>query len=392
MEAIPQCFVIWEQVAGIRAAIIAHRAYLILRAARRIPAHRHLPHDQFVTGVAFKLLQVHPAAASMTLRWLGLPVLMPSIPIVPLHIRGFSAGSYTGATVSLIAPLISSDFHCMVQLGAIAMAPAILIGLCRLVAQNTQAEGLPHRVALVHVAGDSLCSWTPGPAFAFLASAVHVSYLTGPLLRKGPNWLGMRKRNYGHLLTVPLPEGERTLQSLLCQEPSARPLADQIRVPLRLTSWLRRTSRVPLENIVALLHLPSAEMVQQISTVLPPTERNIPTTEEEAKTALLHNFSIHLSARAQDTTLEPIEIWLSQLARNLLQPMPLAELIMLLHAFIPQISYGTSARIAAEAKRSTITPGSTCTFTPSAKGPLHLHEFQLQHHAPSYRVLCSIQM
>lgn len=121
MEAIPQCYKIWEEVTGIRPATIAHRAYLTLRAARRLPAHRHLPHDQFITGVAFKLLQVHPAAASMTLRWLGLPVLLPTSPTVPLFIRGFSAGSYTGAAVSLVAPLISDGFHCVVQSGAIAM-------------------------------------------------------------------------------------------------------------------------------------------------------------------------------------------------------------------------------------------------------------------------------
>lgn len=146
-----------------------------------------------------------------------------------------------------------------------------------------------------------------------------VSYLTGPLLRKGPSWIGMC--NYCRLLNVSLPAGEQPLQTVLCQEPSARPLADQIRVPLRLTSWLRRTSRVPSGNIVALLQLSSAEMIQQVGAVLHSTARDVPAAEE-----------VRLSARAQDTSLAPMEEWLSQLARNLLQLSPLPELMILLRA------------------------------------------------------------
>lgn len=118
------------------------------------------------------------------------------------------------------------------------------------------------------------------------------SYLTG---RKGPSWIGMHKHNYCHLLNVSLPPGQQSLQPALCQEPP----------------FFKAISR---PNPTA----PAAH--QLVETDL----RVAPTTEEGAKKELLDNFRIHLSTRAQDTSLAPIEEWLSQLARNLLKPMPLA--------------------------------------------------------------------
>lgn len=71
MEAIPQCFKIWERVTGIRAATIA-QSYLTLGATRRIPAHCHLSHDNLsreLRSNCCRSIQLQPVCS--VLAWLG---------------------------------------------------------------------------------------------------------------------------------------------------------------------------------------------------------------------------------------------------------------------------------------------------------------------------------
>lgn len=100
---------LWEDVTGVPAGLTLHRTCLVLQHATRIAAHRLPPHPQFNTAVCYKLLQLHPSAAHLWLSWLGLKDLPPTVS-VPLVIRGFSAGSYTGAALAVTSTL---DFSVM---------------------------------------------------------------------------------------------------------------------------------------------------------------------------------------------------------------------------------------------------------------------------------------
>ena len=65
-----------------------------------------------------------------------------------LVIRGFSAGSYTGAVLSVLANALPVPWRIQVNLGAIAMPPAILAGLHAIEADHAD------RVRLVHLEKD----------------------------------------------------------------------------------------------------------------------------------------------------------------------------------------------------------------------------------------------
>ena len=150
----------WANVWLVDAHTILHRSTEVARAARRLAAHRLEPHAEFSAGVFWKVVAFHPDLARLLLSWFGL--CRPQTCTTNKLISGFSAGSYVGAAVALIASRISQSFRLHVTLGGIAMSQATLVHLCGLAALKCDTAP-QHHVRLVHFLTDKLCGWRPTP-------------------------------------------------------------------------------------------------------------------------------------------------------------------------------------------------------------------------------------
>lgn len=369
---------LWELLTGIKGTIILHRTCLVLRAARRLPVHRHRPRPQFVTAVAFKLLHLHPGGPLWWLRLMGLQIHQKDLGPTHLVIRGFSAGSYTGAAVCLIADAMSRDFVCTASIGAIAMAPTVLLGLCRLSRVPALPRRPPHIIRLTHFASDELCKWHPTALLLWLGHQLHLLYVEG----RPHNWGGKSMHNYVHLITETIPPGIFQVTQLATRFVEARPLRAQVQVPLRLTCWMRGADTIRLQDLTSLLRLDTPELIAALHDVATDLRRPAPEDEATAVDTVLAGFSIRLSSD-RTSRMAPVEQWLTAMARQLLAPLPLRELLVLLHAFIPQITYGSANRFDLLGKKSITCANSQITLTPTAIGQHGIREYSFQHHAPS---------
>ena len=59
----------WAEVCPVNAHTILHRSTEVVRAAKRLPAHRLEPHAEFSAGVFWKFLAFHPDPVSFLLSW-----------------------------------------------------------------------------------------------------------------------------------------------------------------------------------------------------------------------------------------------------------------------------------------------------------------------------------
>ena len=98
----------WAKVCPVDAHTILHRSTEVVRAARRLPADRLEPHAEFSAGVFWKFLASLTQSDSSCL---GLGCVDPRMFTTDKLTRGFSAGSYVGAAVALIACRISQSFR-----------------------------------------------------------------------------------------------------------------------------------------------------------------------------------------------------------------------------------------------------------------------------------------
>ena len=97
----------WAEVCPVDAHTILPRSTEVVRAAKRLPAHRLEP-AEFSASVFWKFLTFHPDPSQTPLVW---AVSTPGCSSTQIDIRGFSAGSYVGAAVALIAcriPVLSA--------------------------------------------------------------------------------------------------------------------------------------------------------------------------------------------------------------------------------------------------------------------------------------------
>ena len=223
---------LWEVLALGTSLNIYRQANFVLRAAQRLPAHRRLPHDIFLISASLRLLALHPSSLQV---FAG--ILYPTqlsvrqTKIVPqLVIRGFSAGSYTGAVLSLLANALPVPWCIQVNLGAIAMPPAILASLHAIEADPA------HRVRLVHLEKDQLCRWHP-PNVALACQLLPTTYFT-----HAPGWMRAPFHTYEHLVPLTLPLGSQDFLAVWRELPELLPYHFRIAVPLRLVNWMRMAS------------------------------------------------------------------------------------------------------------------------------------------------------
>ena len=94
----------WEALGYGCATTLYRRTQIVLEASRQGPAHRRVPHAAFLSGLWWKLLSFQPARILMRLPFLerigNSTITSKLCAPTKFHVEGFSAGSYTGATVA----------------------------------------------------------------------------------------------------------------------------------------------------------------------------------------------------------------------------------------------------------------------------------------------------
>ena len=317
---------LWEVLALGTSLNIYRQANFVLRAAQRLPAHRRLPHDIFLISASLRLLALHPSSLQVYAGMLyPTQLAIRQTKIVPqLVIRGFSAGSYTGAVLSLLANALPVPWRLQVNLGAIAMPPAILASLHSIEADHA------HRVRLVHLEKDQLCRWHP-PNVALACQLLPTTYFT-----HAPGWMRAPYHTYEHLVPLTLPLGSQDFLAVWREQPELLPYHFRIAVPLRLVTWMRMT------GITEKL---SPDALAEIMRHPDPTPLLLQTLKcndaADACKALLKELVLRPAWPDKQFPQATAKL-VQRLVSEYLAQVPLLELCSILVWFLPQVPRGTT--------------------------------------------------
>ena len=357
----------WEDLGYGKAAIIYQRTQLVLKAARLLPAHRRLPHQAFLSGLWWKLLSLQPLRLLAYLPGLG--CLRPDVQEDPIHftVNGFSAGSYTGAVIALAIRCLWPASQTTARLGAIAMPKSVFAALV------ATAEPDKRNYYLVHAAEDCLCDWKPTEEeFGMLQQSLHITYVT-----ESARWMGKQKHSYWHWLQCQLPAGQVSLTTLKLTHPEVVPRRDRIAAPMRLASWIRFETVMTSDDwegaislLVSNLHRSDQELLVLLQRCVAGQQIE---SMEEAHALLLKNFRVgrgNQSACAQ---------WLTEMARDLLAPIPFREVFVILALFLPQLTFVDEAATKKELWSSPTVRkfGLVVDVTPTATGLQGMREYRI---------------
>ena len=339
----------------------------MLKAARLLPAHRRLPHQAFLSGLWWKLLSLQPLRLLAYLPGLG--CLRPDVQEDPIHftVNGFSAGSYTGAVIALAIRCLWPASQTTARLGAIAMPKSVFAALV------ATAEPDKRNYYLVHAAEDCLCDWKPTEEeFGMLQQSLRITYVT-----ESARWMGKQKHSYWHWLQCQLPAGQVSLTTLKLTHPEVVPRRDRIAAPMRLASWIRFETVMTSDDwegaislLVSNLHRSDQELLVLLQRCVAGQQID---SMEEAHALLLKNFRVgrgNQSACAQ---------WLTEMARDLLAPIPFREVFVILALFLPQLTFVDEAATKKELWSSPTVRkvGLVVDVTPTATGLQGMHEYRI---------------
>ena len=357
----------WEALGYGKAALLYQRTQHVLQAARLLPAHRRLPRQAFLSGLWWKLLSLQPLRLLAYLPVLG--CLRPTEQADPTHftVNGFSAGSYTGAVIALAIRCLWPANQITARLGAIAMPKSVLAALV------ATAEPDRHNYYLVHAAEDCLCDWKPTEnELDMLQQSLHITYVTD-----SARWMGKHKHCYWHWLQCQLPAGKVSLTTLKLTHPDVIPRRDRIAAPMRLASWIRFETAMTSEDwegaislLVSNLHCPDQELLVLLQSCV--AGQPI-ASMEEAQALLLKNF------RVGKGTQSACAQWLTEMARDLLAPIPFREVFVILALFLPQLTFVDEATTRQELWSSPTVRkfGLVVEVTPTATGLQGMHEYRI---------------
>ena len=218
----------WEKLGLGTASDILHRTLLVLRHAQRLPAHRRPPHAIFLGACAIKLSLYHPCSQRHWLHLMHDAFVTPLTENRPIRLRGFSAGSYTAATVALLLAHQITSWRIQLSLGAYAGPATILTALCAKAATSQVTT------SIVHLQADQLCLWGATDISCFqILPRFRVCYLTGQ-----PQWMHAPFHDYAHLLEVQLPSGVHEVTQLVLTIADLIPYKRRLGTPLRLITWM----------------------------------------------------------------------------------------------------------------------------------------------------------
>ena len=350
----------WEALGYGKAALLYQRTQHALQAARLLPAHRRLPHQAFLSGLWWKLHSLQPLRLLAYLPVLG--CLRPAEQADPPHftVNGFSAGSYTGAVIALAIRCLWPASQITARLGAIAMPKSVLAALV------ATAEPERHNYSLVHAAEDCLCDWKPTEnELDMLQRSLHITYVTD-----SARWMGKHKHCYWHWLQCQLPTG-KVSPTLKLTHPDVIPRCDRIAAPMRLASWIRFETAMTSDDwegaislLVSNLHRPDQELLVLLQSCV--AGQPI-ASMEEAQALLLKNFRVGKGTQSA---------WLTEMARDLLAPIPFREVFVILALFLPQLTFVDEATTRQELWSSPTVRkfGLVVDVTPTAAGLQGMHE------------------
>ena len=370
----------WETLGYGRAATLYRRTQIVLEASRQLPAHRRVPHAAFLSGLWWKFLSFQPER--ILTRLPNLMGIGNSTKVARLyaptrfHVEGFSAGSYTGATIVIALCHLFPECPVSATLGAIAMPKGIMGALMEL-ASPGHCD-----IHLVHAEEDLLCDWHPSPTDRKV-----IEYrLRCTLVAEADKWMGADKHRYWHWLHCSLPEGRWLLSQLKLSHPEVIPIRDRMAAPLRLASWIRfetvmnqQAWRTAIEQLLPQIHLPDPALLELLRSCVP--EQGI-SSMSQAQALLLCNFRVGSS--------EPnaCEQWLTEVTRALFKPIPFREVFVILALFLPQLTFAEGAKLDCKlwyspAIRNELT---TIHVTPIAQGLQGMHEYKIAF-APNSRAV-----
>ena len=357
----------WEALGLGKAVLMYQRTQQVLKAARLLPAHRRLPHKAFLSGLWWKLHSLQPLQLIACLPMLSF--FRQAAQAAPVHftVNGFSAGSYTGAVIALAIRCIWPACQITARLGAIAMPKGVLAALI------ATADPDRHHYYFVHAAEDRLCDWKPTDTeLDMLQQSLHITYVAD-----SARWMGSSKHNYWHWLHCQLPKGKVSLTDLKLTHPDVIPSRDRIAAPMRLASWIRFETVMTSEDwegaislLVSNIHRSDKDLLQLLQKCVAGQQI---ASMEEAQALLLKNFRVgkdKQSACAQ---------WLTEMARNLLAPIPFREVFVILALFLPQLPFldGASARQDLWSSPTVQKYGLLVDITPTAAGLQGMHEYRI---------------
>ena len=182
----------WEALGYGCATTLYRRTQIVLEASRQVPAHRRVPHAAFLSGLWWKLLSFQPARILMCLPFLerigNSTITSKLYAPTKFHVEGFSAGSYTGATVVIGLCALFPTCPVSATLGAIAMPKGVMGALMEL-ASPGQCD-----IHLIHAEDVLLCDWRPS-----LTDRRILEYrLRCTLIAGADKWMGTDMHCYWH--------------------------------------------------------------------------------------------------------------------------------------------------------------------------------------------------
>ena len=344
-----------------------HKCLKLSTSVSKVKYYGMARQPSFLSGLWWKLLSLQPLRLIAYLPVLG--CLRPAKQEDPTHftVNGFSAGSYTGAVIALAIRCLWPASQITARLGAIAMPKSVLAALV------ATAEPDRRNYYLVHAAEDCLCDWKPTDnELDMLQRSLHITYVAD-----SARWMGKHKHCYWHWLQCQLPTGKVSLTDLKLTHPDVVPRRDRIAAPMRLASWIRFETVMTSDDwegaislLVSNLHRPDQELLVLLQSCVAGQQI---ASMEEAQALLLKNFRVgkgNPSACAQ---------WLTEMARNLLAPIPFREVFVILALFLRRLTFVEEATTRQELWSSPTVRkfGLVVDITPTATGLQGMHEYRI---------------
>ena len=147
--------------------------------------------------------------------------------------------------------------------------------------------------------------------------------------------------------------------------------------PLRLASWVRfetvmdrRQWSTAIAMLVPAIHLPDDALLTLLNRCVP--DQGI-TSMKEAQALLLRNFRV---GGAQESDCSE---WLTEVTRDLLQPIPFREVFVILALFLPQLPFAEGAQLATQLWTSPVIrrQSTVVQVTPIAQGLRGMNEYRI---------------
>ena len=211
-----------------------------------------------------------------------------------------------------------------------------------------------HHYYFVHAAEDCLCDWKPAATeLDMLQQSLHITYV-----EDSARWMGSSKHNYWHWLHCQLPKGKVSLIDLKLTHPDIIPSRDRIAAPMRLASIMTSEDwEGAISLLVSNLHRSDKDLLQLLQKCV--AGQQIASMEE-----------------AQALACAP---WLTEMARNLLAPIPFREVFVILALFLPQLTFldGASTRQDLWSSPTVQKHGLHVDITPTAAGLQGMHEYRI---------------